>query len=136
MKLATKGSFIRISLLLLSIAALFAYVTLTFDYKTISIFNSPDYNLKVYHVKSMSEGGAAPYGTHLFISSWYQPFPYLYLEPFFAGYCIGNPDVRWESAKALTIEINVKDKKSIIVQKSSYRSLKISYQIKTIAVLN
>lgn len=133
MKLATKGSFVRITLLLLSIGVVFAYAILTFDYKTVSIFDSPDNTLKVYHVKSMSEGGAAPYGTHLFISSWYQPFPYLYLEPFFAGYCIGNPDVRWSSAQALIIEINVKGKKSIIVQKSSDRGITISYQIKTIS---
>lgn len=132
MKLATKGSLVRISLLLLLIAALFAYVTLTFDYKTVSIVNSPDKNFKVYHVNSRSEGGAAPYGTHIFISSWYQPFPYLYLEPVFAGYCIGNPDVRWKNSQELIIVINVKEKKSIIVQKSSHKGLKISYQVKTI----
>ena len=132
MKLATKGSIVRITLLLLSIAGLFAYVTLIFDYKTVSIINSPDNNFKVYHVNSRSEGVAAPYGTHIFISSWYQPFPYLYLEPVFAGYCIGTPDVKWKSSQELVIVINVKEKKSIIVQRSRYRGLKISCQMKII----
>jgi len=70
MKLGTKGSVVRISLLLLSILAVFAYVTFAFDYRTVSIVNSPDNNFKVYHVDSNSEGGAAPYGTHIFIKEY------------------------------------------------------------------
>ena len=132
MKFVTKGSIVRISLFFLSIGALFVYVALTSTYKTVSIENSPDNKFRAYHVNSISEGGTAPYGKHIFISSWYQPFPYLYLDPVFAGYCIGKPDVQWNSSQSLIIEINVKEKKSIIVQKSGYKGVKISYQIKTI----
>jgi hypothetical protein len=111
MKVITKAGFVRISLLFLSIAALIIFLLLQYNYKTVSIVSSPDNHFKAYHIDSMSEAGAAPYGTHIYIASWWQHFPQLYLEPVFAGYCIGKPVVKWANSQELMIEINVKEKK-------------------------
>lgn len=122
----TKAGIVRIFLFGLISLLTLTFLILSTEYGSITIISSPDKKVKVYHAISTSEGGAAPYGNHIFIAPWWQPYPQFYKEPVFAGYCTGEPKLKWKNSHELIIEFKVTD---IVIQKHSYKDIKIKYAI-------
>ena len=127
MKIITKGGAVRIALCILLLVLLIAVLPLSLDFQTRAIMRSPDNRFKAWHVFSRSEAGAAPYGSHVFIAAWWQPLPHVYLEPVFAGY--GQLKIQWKSPHVLFVTAEVKQPEDIVVKKTTYNGIQITYNI-------
>lgn len=85
------------------------YMLSGFDYSIVSKGASPSGHLTLYEVESLSEGGHAPYGQHLVLSSGSVRKPddgYVV----FAGYCYQPLSYSWKSDEHISVTCKVKDK--------------------------
>ena len=127
MKFITKGSVVTISLGVLTVLIALSIFSASLNFEVLKTIKSPDQAAVVHVARSQSEGGLAPYGTNIFIAPWWQPFPYHYRKPFFAGYCGRDLKVYWKSSEQLVVSCTAE---KVIFQSQQYGKVNIEYFIK------
>jgi len=83
---------------------LYFWLIFPLDWQTVSSKKAPEGGWVVYHLRSMSEAGEAPYGDHIVLAPSYWPLGQHYGEVVFAGYCGNGPEFRWLDKHQLRIE--------------------------------
>lgn len=106
----------RTKAFLLTVVGLFilwhfgGYMLTGFDYSVVSKGASPSGHLKLYEVESLSEGGHAPYGQHLVLSSSGSVRKPEDGYVVFAGYCDRPLSYSWKSDEHISVTCKVNDK--------------------------
>lgn len=101
---------------LLSVVGLFmlwhfgGYMLVNLDYSIVSKSTSPSGNLNVFEVEALSEGGHAPYGQHLVLSSSGSVRKPDDGYVVFAGYCYQPLSYSWKSDEHISVTCKIKDR--------------------------
>ena len=103
-----------------------------FDFNVVSSKTSPDGVYTIFEIESMSEGGHAPYGHELVLSSRKHINHAAQGDVIFAGYCHRPLTYAWQSDKNIQIVCTSNEKQAVRTRVTMVQGINIETIIKEI----
>jgi len=107
-----------------------SYFVTGFDFNVVSSKTSPDGSYTIFEIESMSEGGHAPYGHELVLSSRKHINHAAQGDVIFAGYCHRPLSYAWQSDKSIQIACTSNEKQSVRTRVAMMQGINIETIIK------